>query len=86
MLGDGQGPPSRGDPEAREAGGRDPLTEVLEAKVAVASQSTDNATARITLPAGNVSDVPLSKTAAGWLISGQGQCVPVPRTVCPSGA
>jgi hypothetical protein len=70
--------------EAREAGRSDPLAELREVKVTVLSQSGQKATARVTLPAGDVTDVPLSKTAAGWLISGQARCVPVAKSACLS--
>ncbi len=70
--------------EAREAGRSDPFAELRGAKVTVPSQSGQSATARVALRGGNVTDVPLSKTAAGWLISGQARCVPVAKTVCPS--
>lgn len=70
--------------EAREAGRNDPFAELREAKVTVFSQSGQNAKARVTLPAGDVTDVPLSKGAAGWLISGHTRCVPVTKTACQS--
>jgi hypothetical protein len=70
--------------EFHEARRGNPLVELLKVKVDVRSLSSQDATARLTFPAGNVTDLPLSKTTAGWRISGEGRCVPVPKRECPS--
>jgi hypothetical protein len=70
--------------EFREAHRSDPLGELRKVKVDVVALSGRNATARVTLPAGNVTDVPLSKTAVGWRVSGEARCVPVAKATCQS--
>ena len=60
----------------------DPLAELRRATVAVVSLTDLNAVARVRFPAGYASDVPLAKTAAAWVISGEARCVPSARAVC----
>jgi hypothetical protein len=69
--------------EFRAAGRKgDPLAELRKAKVAVVSLTDLNAVARVTFPAGYVSDIPLAKTASAWVISGEGRCVPTASAGC----
>jgi hypothetical protein len=70
--------------EFHEGGRKDPLAEFRKAAVAIRSISAHTATARVTFPGGNVTDLPLSKTAQGWRISGSGRCVPSASQGCSS--